>query len=300
MNRLSIDQRVKILQLIVEGTSMRSIGRVLDVSPNTVDKLLREAGEACTAIHDRQVRNVHAQRVQCDEIWSFCYAKQKNVATAKRPPPEAGDVWTWTAIDPQTKLLIAWFVGDRSATSAGVLIDDLKSRLANRLQLTTDGYHAYLQAVEDAFGIDIDYAQLIKIYGDSPTSKGWSRYSPAQIVTAAPKRIQGAPDPAHISTSMVERHNLTIRMSLRRFTRLTNAFSKKLENHINALAVDIVHYNFIRIHKTLRMSPAMDAGLTDRLWSWEDIIMVMEAMTPPPSPRGPYRKRPPATASTCT
>ena len=268
MNRLplalrALALRVRISQLIVEGTSMRSIGRILDVSPNTVDKLLREAGQACISIHDRQVRNVHAQRVQCDEIWSFCYAKQKNVATAKNAPPDAGDVWTWTSIDPQTKLMIAWFVGDRSATSAGILIDDLKNRLANRVQLTTDGYHAYLQAVEDAFGIDIDYAQLVKIYGDAPLSKGEARYSPAQIVTAAPKRIQGIPDPAHISTSMVERHNLTIRMSLRRFTRLTNAFSKKIENHINALAIDIVHYNFIRIHKTLRMSPAMAAGITD-------------------------------------
>ncbi len=273
---------------------MRSIARVLDVSPNTVDKLLREAGQACIAIHDAQIRNVQAQRVQCDEIWSFCYAKQKNVATAKRPPPEAGDAWTWTAIDPQTKLLIAWFVGDRSATSAGILIDDLKSRLANRVQLTTDGHSAYLQAVEDAFGIDVDFAQLIKIYGDAPAQQSDSRYSPAQIVTAKPKRITGSPDPVHISTSMVERHNLTIRMSLRRFTRLTNAFSKKLENHINALAVDIVHYNLIRIHKTLRMSPAMAAGLTDRLWSWEDILKIMDAMAPPPGPRGPYKKRSPA------
>lgn len=297
MNCLSTDQRVKILQLIVEGTSMRSIGRVLDVSPNTVDKLLREAGQACIAIHDAHVRKVHAQRVQCDEIWSFCYAKQKNVAKAKAAPPDAGDVWTWTAIDPQTKLMIAWLVGDRSATSAGILIDNLKSRLAHRVQLTTDGHAAYLQAVEDAFGIDVDFAQLVKIYGDAPSTKGEARYSPAQIVTARPTRIAGAPDPAHISTSMVERHNLTIRMSLRRFTRLTNAFSKKLENHVNALAVDIVHYNFIRIHKTLRISPAMAAGLTDQLWDWEDIVKIMDAMAPPPGPRGPYRKQPPATAN---
>ncbi len=273
---------------------MRSIGRVLDVSPNTVDKLPREAGQACITIHDQGIRNVRAQRVQCDEIWSFCYAKQKKVATAKSPPPEAGDVWTWTAIDPQTKLLISWFVGDRSATAASVLIDDLKNRLANRVQLTTDGYHAYLQAVEDAFGADIDYAQLVKIYGEAPASKGEARYSPAQIVAAERKRIEGSPDPDHISTSMVERHNLTIRMSLRRFTRLTNAFSKKIENHINALAVGFVHYNFIRIHKTLRVSPAMAAGIADHLWSWEEVIARMDAIAPPPAPRGPYKKQAPA------
>jgi len=174
-----------------------------------------------------------------------------------------------------------------------VLIDDLKNRLANRVQLTNDGYHAYLQAIEDAFGADIDYAQLIKIYGESPSTKGEARYSPAKMVAAERRRIEGSPDPDHISTSMVERHNLTIRMSLRRFTRLTNAFSKKIENHIYALAVDMVYYNFVRIHKTLRMSPGMASGVADHLWSWEEVIERMDAMAGPPGPRGPYKKQPP-------
>jgi IS1 family transposase len=291
MNRLPIATRINILNMLVEGVSMRSIARIADVSPNSVDKLLREAGKACLAIHDQEVRNVTATRVQCDEIWSFCYAKQKNVPTAKAAPPEAGDVWTWTAIEAQSKLLISWFVGDRTVVSAALLMEDLKTRLANRVQLTTDGHSPYLQAVEDAFGADIDYAQLVKIYGEAPAARGQARYSPAQIVAAERKRIEGSPDPVHISTSMVERHNLTIRMSLRRFTRLTNSFSKRLENHIHAFAVQAIHYNFIRIHKTLRVSPAMAAGVSQTLWSWENVIDRIDAMTPPPKPRGPYKPR---------
>ncbi|WP_158808608.1 helix-turn-helix domain-containing protein [Beijerinckia sp. L45] len=291
MNRLPFETRVKILHMLVEGSSMRSIGRVLDVSPNTVDKLLREAGAACMEIHDREVQNVRSARIQCDEIWSFCYAKQRNVGVAKSPPDKAGDVWTWTAIDAQTKLLVSWFVGDRSAVSASILMEDLKSRLANRVQLTTDGHGAYLEAVEDAFGADIDYAQLVKIYGEPPKTRGESRYSPAQIVAAERRRIEGSPDPDHISTSMVERHNLTIRMALRRFTRLTNAFSKRIENHVNALALHFVHYNFIRIHRTLKVTPAMAAGVTTVLWSWDDIVEQMDAMAPPSQPRGPYGPR---------
>jgi IS1 family transposase len=277
--------------MLVEGASMRSIGRVMDVSPNTVDKLLREAGAACQAIHDKEIRNIRATRVQCDEIWSFCYAKQKNVPSAKHPPSAAGDVWTWTAIEADHKLLISWFVGDRSATSAAILMDDLKARLANRVQLTTDGHKPHLDAVEDAFGADVDFAQLVKLYGDTTQTKGQARYSPAQIVAAIKTRIEGSPDPAHISTSMVERHNLTIRMALRRFTRLTNAFSKRIENHIHALAIHFVHYNFIRIHKTLKVSPAMAAGVAKTLWSWKDVVRQMDAMAPPPKPRGPYKPR---------
>lgn len=293
MNRLPIATRINILNMLVEGVSMRSIARIADVSPNSVDKLLREAGKACLAIHDQEVRNVTATRVQCDEIWSFCYAKQKNVPNAKAAPPEAGDVWTWTAIEAQSKLLISWFVGDRTVVSAVLLMEDLKTRLANRVQLTTDGHSPYLQAVEDAFGADIDYAQLVKIYGEAPAAPGQARYSPAQIVAAERKRIEGSPDPAHISTSMVERHNLTIRMSLRRFTRLTNGFSKRLENHIHAFAVQAIHYNFIRIYKTLRVSPAMAAGVSKTLWSWENVIDRIDAMAPPPKPRGPYKPRSP-------
>lgn len=268
---------------------MRSISRVADVSINTVSKLLVEAGEACLAMHDEQVRGVKAARVQCDEIWSFCYAKQKNVADAKVAPDGAGDVWTWTAIDADTKLMVAYFVGDRGAESAKILMDDLGARLANRVQLTTDGHKAYLEAVEGAFDADVDFAQLVKMYGPTITAPG--RYSPAECTGAKKVRREGNPDVAHISTSHVERMNLSIRMQNRRFTRLTNAFSKKLDNHIHALALYFAFYNFCRIHKTLRVIPAMAAGITDRLWSLADIVAKIDAMAPEPKPRGPYRKR---------
>ena len=288
MNRLSSAKRKLILQLLVEGSSIRSISRVADVSPDTVSKLLRDAGEACLRIHDREMRNIRAKRIQCDEIWSFVYAKQKNAPTAKAAPPGAGDVWTWTAIDSDTKLVISWLVRDRSYVSAGLLMENLKDRLANRVQLTTDGHSAYLQAVEDAFGADIDYGMLVKTYGEPTPTRGESRYSPAQIVAAERKRIEGSPDPDHISTSHVERHNLTIRMALRRFTRLTNGFSKRLQNHIHALAIYFVHYNFIRIHQTLKVSPAMVAGVTQRLWSWTDVLAAMDASMPKSMRRGPH------------
>lgn len=268
---------------------MRSISRVADVSINTVSKLLVEAGEACLILHDDTVRNVKASRIQCDEIWSFCHAKAKNVATAKAAPEGAGDVWTWTAIDADTKLIVSYFVGDRSGESAMVLMDDLQARLANRVQLTTDGHKAYLEAVEGAFGSDVDFAQLVKLYGPTITAPG--RYSPAECTGIKKIRREGNPDIAHVSTSFVERQNLTMRMSMRRFTRLTNAFSKKLDNHIHALALYFVFYNFTRIHKTLRMSPAMAAGITDRLWSLEDVIAKIDELAPPPTARGPYRKR---------
>jgi len=269
---------------------MRSISRVADVSINTVSKLLCEAGEACLAIHDETVKEVKASRVQCDEIWSFCYAKEKNAKVAKAAPGGAGDVWTWTALDADTKLIVSYFVGDRSGQSAIALMDDLRFRLRNRVQLTTDGHRAYLEAVEGAFGGDVDYATLHKIYGPTITAPG--RYSPAECIGTQKKRIEGNPDAAHVSTSYVERQNLTMRMSMRRFTRLTNEFSKKLDNHIHALALYFVFYNFCRIHKTLRMSPAMAAGITDRLWSMEDIIARIDADAPAPKPRGPYKKAP--------
>lgn len=289
MNKLPHTKRIQILAMLCEGSSMRSISRVVDVSINTVSKLLVEAGEACLAIHDEMIRSVKASRIQCDEIWSFCHAKEKNVATAKAAPEGAGDVWTWTAIDADTKLIVAYHIGNRSGEDAMILMDDLRQRLANRVQLTTDGHRAYLDAVEDAFGADVDFAQLVKLYG--PTVAAPGRYSPAECIGAKKVRIEGSPDIAHVSTSYVERQNLTMRMSMRRFTRLTNAFSKKLENHIHALALYFVFYNFTRIHKTLRMSPAMAAGITDRLWSLDDIVAKIDAMAPEPKKRGPYRKR---------
>lgn len=289
MNKLPHAKRTQILAMLCEGSSMRSISRVADVSINTVSKLLVEAGEACLAIHDETVRNVKASRIQCDEIWSFCHAKQKNVATAKAAPEGAGDVWTWTAIDADTKLIVSFYVGDRSGESAMVLMDDLRDRLANRVQLTTDGHKAYLEAVEGAFGADVDYAQLVKLYGPTITAPG--RYSPAECTGIKKIRREGNPDIAHVSTSYVERQNLTMRMSMRRFTRLTNAFSKKLDNHIHALALYFVFYNFTRMHKTLRMSPAMAAGITDRLWSLDDVIAKIDEIAPAPKVRGPYKKR---------
>lgn len=289
MNKLPHAKRIQILAMLCEGSSMRSISRVADVSINTVSKLLVEAGEACLAIHDEMVRNVKASRIQCDEIWSFCHAKQKNVATAKAAPEGAGDVWTWTAIDADTKLIVAYHIGNRSGEDAMYLMDDLRARLANRVQLTTDGHRAYLEAVEGAFGADVDFAQLVKLYGPSIAAPG--RYSPAECIGAKKVRVEGNPDIAHVSTSYVERQNLTMRMSMRRFTRLTNAFSKKLENHIHALALYFVFYNFTRVHKTLRMSPAMAAGITDHLWSLDDVVAKIDAMAPAPKKRGPYKKR---------
>ena len=268
---------------------MRSISRVADVSINTVSKLLVQAGEACLILHDDTVRNVKTSRIQCDEIWSFCHAKAKNVATAKAAPEGAGDVWTWTAIDADSKLIVSYYVGDRSGQSAMCLMDDLQARLANRVQLTTDGHKAYLEAVEGAFGGDVDFAQLVKLYGPTITAPG--RYSPAECIGAKKMAVEGNPDIKHVSTSYVERQNLTMRMSMRRFTRLTNAFSKKIENHIHALALYFVFYNFTRIHKTLRMSPAMAAGVTDRLWSLDDVIAKIDELAPAPTKRGPYKKR---------
>lgn len=291
MNKLPLQKRVQILSMLCEGSSMRSISRVADVSINTVSKLLVEAGEACAAYHDEAVRGVKAKRVQCDEIWSFCYAKQKNVATAKRQDMAYGDVWTWTAIEADSKLIISYMVGGRDSEYAMGLIDDLRQRLAGRVQLTTDGHKAYLEAVEGAFGADVDYAMLVKLYGAAPESaKG--RYSPAECIGARKEPIEGSPDPKHISTSYVERQNLTMRMSMRRFTRLTNAFSKKVENHVHALSLYFVFYNFCRMHKTLRMTPAMAAGISDTVRDMEWIVSLIDARAPKPGPRGSYKKRP--------
>lgn len=290
MNKLLLAKRVQILSMLCEGSSMRSISRVADVSINTVTRLLVDAGEACLAMHDELVRDVKASKVQCDEIWSFTYAKEKNVEAATAAPEWAGDTWTWTALEADTKLIVSYFVGDRSGQSAMALMDDLRSRLANRVQLTTDGHKAYLEAVEGAFGDDVDFAQLVKLYGEAPEAfKG--RYSPAECVGAKKMRITGNPDRKAVSTSHVERQNLTMRMSMRRFTRLTNGFSKKLDNHIHALALYFAFYNFCRIHKSLKVTPAMAAGITDKLWSLEDIAERIEARAAKSGPRGPYKKR---------
>jgi IS1 family transposase len=274
MNKLTRGQRAQILHMLCEGNSMRATARMADVSFNTVAKLLIDAGKACAAYHDEHVRNVKAKRVQCDEIWSFCYSKQKNVAAAKRQDLAYGDVWTWTAIDAESKLVISYLCGGRDGSYAMGLMDDLRSRLANRVQLTTDGHRAYLEAVEGAFGEDIDYAQLVKLYGAAP--EGEHRYSPAECTGARKQKIVGNPERQHVSTSYVERQNLTMRMSMRRFTRLTNAFSKKIENHAYAVSLHYMHYNFVRQHKTLRVSPAMAAGVSDRLWSVSDIVEVVD------------------------
>ena len=256
---------------------MRSIERILGCSINTVDKLLRDAGEVALAYHDEQVRGVKATRIQCDEVWSFVHAKAKNAPTSKRAgDPTIGDCWTWTAIEAQSKLLISYLVGGRDAEYALMLMDD-RGRLANRVQLTTDGHSAYLSAVEEAFGSGVDYSMLIKLYGEPPSSpEAARRYSPSECVGTRKNKVTGNPDPKHVSTSYVERANLTMRMAMRRFTRLTNAFSKKLENHAHMVALYALWYNFVRIHKTLRTSPAMAAGIETRLWSIEDIVRLID------------------------
>lgn len=289
MNKLDRATRSQILHLLCEGSSICAITRLTGASKNTVIKLMIDFGKACAAYHDEHVRNLKAKRVQVDEIWSFTYAKQKNVAKAKAAPANAGDTWTWTALDADNKLMISWLVGGRDSDCAMVFMDDLRSRLANRVQLTSDGHKAYLEAVEGAFGGDVDYAQLVKIYGASPES-AIGRYSPAECTGARKTPIEGNPDPRHISTSFAERQNLNMRMHMRRFTRLTNAFSKKVENHMWSVALFTTYYNFVRIHKTLRVSPAMAAGVTDRLWEIGDIVALVEALAAQPGKRGPYKK----------
>jgi IS1 family transposase len=292
MNKLPLEKRVQILSMLCEGSSMRSISRVAGVSFNAVNKLLVDAGKVCAAHHDATVRNVTAKRIQCDEIWSFCYAKHRAVKLAakeqKEMPEGAGDAWTWTALDADSKLIVSYLTGNRNAECAAIMMNDLQSRLANRVQLTTDGHKAYLRAIENTFGNDIDYAMLVKLYGNAHGPKG--RYSPAECIGIIKEPIGGTPDADHVSTSYVERSNLSMRMSMRRFTRLTNAFSKRIENHAAALSLYFTFYNFVRQHKTLRVSPAMAAGIADRLWDMSDIVALIDAAGVPPS-RGPYKKR---------
>lgn len=275
MNRLPTAKRVQIISALVEGSSLRATSRMADVSINTVTKLLLDVADACGTYQDETMRNLPCRSIQCDEIWQFVYAKRANVTEAVRERnPHAGDVWTWVAIDADTKLVPAFLVADRSAGSAFDFMQDVASRLKHRVQLTTDGHKPYLAAVEDAFGSDVDYATLTKIYGADPEDE--KRYSPAKCLGCEVKTVQGNPDPKHISTSYVERQNLTMRMSMRRFTRLTNGFSKKLENHIAAVTLHFMHYNFVRMHKTLRMPPALAAGVTDHVWSIEEIINLLD------------------------
>jgi IS1 family transposase len=255
MNKLPVAKRVMILSMLCEGSSMRSIARIADVSINTVTKLLEDAGHHCAAFHDETTRNVTVRRVQADEIWAFCYAKEKNARYTQRKVEDAGDVWTWTALDADSKMILSWSVGRRDVDSARVLMNDLAARVANRIQLTTDGLRVYLDAVGEAFGNDIGYGMLVKIYGASPES-AIGRYSPAECIGSKKSRIAGHPERKHISTSYVERSNLSMRMGMRRFTRLTNAFSKKLENHFHALALYFTFYDFVRIHKTPGVTPA--------------------------------------------
>lgn len=279
MNRLSIEKRSQIIHLLAEGNSMRATTRLADVSKNTVAKLLADVGAACLQYQDETLRDLPCKRIQCDEIWSFCYAKQKNVPLDKLGQFGYGDVWTWTAICSDTKLVPSWHIGNRNAEDALCFMDDLASRLANRVQLTTDGHKPYLIAVEEAFGAGIDYAMLIKMYGQSeggPKVSAERKYSPA-ICTGAEKRpISGKPDPAHVSTSYVERQNLTMRMNMRRFTRLTNAFSKKVDNLNHAVSLHFMYYNFCRIHQTLRMTPAMKAGIANHIWEVSEIAALLD------------------------
>ena len=273
MNKLPHEKRAQALQMMAEGISLRAMTRLTGISRTTLIKLLEDAGQAFSEYQDRVLVGLPCKRVQVDEAWAFCYAKQKNVSTAKAAPEGAGDIWTWVGLDADTKLVASWYVGGRDSEAAATFIDDLAPRLASRVQLTSDGHKAYLEAVEGAFGGDVDYAQLVKVYGAAP--EGQRRYSPAICTGAHKRRVEGSPDPKHVSTSFVERNNLSMRMGNRRMTRLTNAFSKKAENHAHMMAIYFMHYNFVRIHQTLRITPAMAAGVTPKLWEMSDLVKVL-------------------------
>jgi IS1 family transposase len=278
MNRLSLERQAQVIRVLCEGNSIRSTARITGTAINTVVKLLRDVGKACAEYQDKHLKNLPCKHIQCDEIWSFCYAKEKNVPENKQGQLGYGDVWTWTAIDADTKLVPSWLVGLRDANYAHAFMNDLKGRLANRVQITTDGQTMYIWAVEDAFGSEVDFGMLVKLYGSEPEEK--RRYSPARCISAEPHVVYGNPDKSKISTSYVERQNLTMRMNMRRFTRLTNAFSKKLENHTLAVALYFMHYNFVRPHQTLAnpypRTPAMAAGVTNRIWTIEDIVALIK------------------------
>jgi len=277
MNRLSTVKRTQVIAALIEGNSINATCRMLGVGKHTVLRLLVDAGCACAAFHDANVRNLRVTRAQCDEVWSFIYAKQKNV-TPEQMAEGAGDCWTWTAIDADSKLIISYMCGDRGASTARDFMEDVASRIINRIQLTTDGHRVYAEAVELAFGSEIDYAMLVKVYGAS--NDGESRYSPATCIGCRTGVLSGNPDPKHISTSYVERQNLSMRMGMRRFTRLTNGFSKKFENHAHQVALYFFHYNFCRVHSSLRVTPAMEAGLTDHVWTLTELCSLLPQRKP--------------------
>jgi IS1 family transposase len=274
MNRLDTAKRAQVVAALVEGNSIRATVRMTGVAKNTIQKLLLELGAACSDYMDRTFRNLPCKRVQADEIWSFIGAKARTIAkdpTVLDRNADAGDVWTWVGMDADTKLIVSYLVADRNLPSAIAFVKDLESRLANRVQLTTDAYRLYLTAVDKAFGTEVDYAQLHKIFA----SEGTGRYSPAACIGCESKIVSGDPDPKHINTAFVERQNLTMRMSIRRFTRLTNAFSKKAESHAAAIALHYMHYNFCRVHQTLRVTPAMEAGISKHVWGVHEIVALL-------------------------
>lgn len=278
MRALNVTNRARALSLLVEGMGINAASRVTGISKTAILKMLADVGEACGAYQDRVMRNLKCKRLQCDEIWSFVARKERNVRTAEQKLIGEGDAWTWTAIDAETKLIPCWFVGPRDGFSARDFINDLASRLANRVQLTTDGLKIYVRAVENAFGRDIDFAQLEKIYGPTHGNQQERKYSPGECCGTIIKPVCGNPSEKHISTSYVERANLTMRMHMRRFTRLTNGHSKKLENHMHAIALNFMFYNFCKIHSTLRVTPAMQAGIEDHVWSMEEVVMMADTM----------------------
>lgn len=290
MNKLPLAKRAQILSMLVEGSSMRAISRITGVSINTVTKLLEDAGEACIAMHDERVRDVKSSRLQCDEIWSFNYCQQAKVAVAKAPAQRAGDVWTWTAIDADSKLIVSYLVGNRDGETALEFIGDMAKRITDRPQITTDGLASYVTAIDEIFGIDVDFAQLIKVYGEAPQGTPERKYSPPECNGCYGKKITGNPDARHVSTSYVESHNQKIRAHMRRFTRLTAGHSKKFANHCHALALYFAYYNFVKIHSTLRTSPAMAAGIESRLWEMTDIVALMDARAEAPKRPASYRK----------
>ena len=291
MNKLSVKERAKILNMLVEGNSLRATSRMAGVSRNTVDKLLREVGAVCQEYQDKTLRNLPCTLVECDEIWSFVGMKEKDVPAEKKFEEGHGDVWTWVSICAETKLVPCWHIGSRNAGAAMSFMTDLADRLSNRIQLTTDGHKPYLKAVENAFEGDIDYAQLIKIYNAPKPVNAERRYSPATCTDIKKNAITGDPDMELVSTSYIERQNLTMRMGMRRFTRLTNAFSKKIENHMHAISLHYMHYNFCRKHQTLKTSPAVAAGIMDEVKDTKWIVEIADSMAPAPKKRGPYKKR---------